>query len=253
MSTSRNPSEADVTAALRAASPEYEDLPGPVADRLDRVLEHLPPADTLHAGEETSGLRWTERLRLRRARYALVSATAAVIMTVGAVAVVFQLVNSPNAGNDSAGSAVDTRDAEFGEAPAAEDMEEYGAQGEPESVDELDADDTGDGSIAMFATGADYGPDADLLAAMRALGQDGRSSGEVPPELRALADESRVWQLCQDALLRVYGGLPIAVDFARFDGEPAVLALLMTDGGETAVAVTPACADGEIDELHRTL
>ncbi|GAB3654988.1 hypothetical protein [Glycomyces tarimensis] len=239
--------EAKTAGLLQAASAEYDDLPTDVAGRLDRVLEQLPSADTLHSGEEPAAVSLTERLRPKRRRYALVSAAAALIVTVGGVALAVQVVSEAGGGDsatmadqEAAGS---PQDEDLG---AASEAEEFNAEEEPQEVGPGDGESTMD--VETFATGTDYDETADLLSALRQLG--GESTGSaVPEELAALADGGELWQNCQNALARRYDGLVVAADFARFETEPAVMALLVSDSGEIAVAVAPDCAHGIIDEL----
>lgn len=243
--------ETEVGRVLRQASSGYADLPDHVGDRLDRVLDSLPAADTLHRdphrrGDRESAFdRLAERLRPKRVRYALVSAAAAVLVTVGAVAAALQVVTPPSS-SDSAGSAEifaeeqDSARSEDGAAPEAQDGEAPGGDAEA-GTDSI----TG---IATFATGNDYGPDTDLLAALRELGS-GSTAGEVPTELAEIASGGDFWQRCQEAIAREYTGLLVAVDFAHYDSEPAIMVLMIGNSGDLAVALTPACADGVIEQI----
>ncbi|THV40616.1 hypothetical protein [Glycomyces buryatensis] len=230
-----------VTETLRAASGEYDDLPADVQARLDRVLHQLPAADTLHHGERDGLLAtWAERLRPKRVRYALISATAAILLTVGGVGVALQVVN--DAPSSDAGATADLSDDTLAD---ESERSEPGAEAEDEVEESAE--------VETFATGTDYTGDGDLLDALRGLGSQSTTSttGAVPEELAPLAEGGDFWQACQDALAGRYDGLLVAVDFARFESEPAVVALLVADSGEIAVAVGPACADGTIDELDR--
>lgn len=255
----QHPDDADeIGRVLRQASSGYPELPDHVGDRLDRVLEALPAADTLRhtdphpRGDRESALdRLAERLRSKRIRYALVSAAAAVLVTVGAVAAALQFI-APQAGSDSAGSSEvlaeqqDTaREGDEGAAPSP--------QGAPGETGDTEAGTDTFAGVPTFATGSDYDADADLVAVLSELGGDGTTSdsasGEVPTELADLAAGGEFWQRCQEAIAREYTGLLIAVDFARYESEPAILALVQGDSGELAVALTPACADGVIEQL----
>ncbi|MCC3764120.1 hypothetical protein K3N28_13705 [Glycomyces sp. TRM65418] len=245
--------EHEVSRVLRQASDGYGDLPDHVGQRLDRVLETLPAADTLHSdphprGDGESVLeRLAERLRPKRVRYALISAAAAVLVTVGAVATALQIVE-PGGGGDSAGSAevfAEEHDAaDSGVAPGPQD-DEAGAQTEA-SEPETGAD--GIASVETFATGTDYAAGTDLLAALRELGSES-TVGPIPPELVDLAAGGEFWKRCEEAIAREYAALLVAVDFARYDSEPAIMALMVGDSGDMAVALTPACADGVIEPL----
>lgn len=246
----RHYDEAETGGLLRTASAEYDDLPQAVANRLDRVLEQLPGADTLHAGEEHTGRRWSERLRARGFRYALMSATAALLVTVGAVAAAVQIV-STSAGDDEGSIVAEQHsgdvfdeDEDEDENGAAQEAEEFSDDDEAEAP--AGAEETG--SVEIFASGSDYNEQTDLLTALRDLGADG-PTGTVPEELADLADSGTLWRNCQEAIASWYDSLIVAADFARFDSEPAVLALLVTDSGERAVAVTPECANGTVVEI----
>jgi hypothetical protein len=240
----------DVSRVLRQASDGYAELPDHVGDRLDRVLEALPAADTLHSGphrrddRESVFERFAERLRPKRVRYALVSAAAAVLITVGAVATALQIVEPPP-DDSSAGSAelyAEEQDTARDGAP--------GAEGEEAPAEETDSEAGMDeaSGVETFATGADYGSHTDLLTALRALGAES-PAGEIPAELAELAAGGEFWQRCQEAIASEYSGLLVAVDFARYESEPALMALVEGDSGDTAVALTPACGDGVIEQL----
>lgn len=253
--------ETEVGRILWQASKGYGDLPEHVGDRLDRVLETLPPADTLHAGRRGNALgtlaeRWAERLRPKRVRYAIASAAAAVLVTVGGVATAIQLTTG-TATQDSGASSAEVfgedqqdRDEEEGAPGAAEsplDGEETVAESEATQPDD-EAGVQGLPGILTFASGTDYGEGSDLLADLRELGASSYS-GEVPPELAELAAGGDFWENCEEAIAAQYPGLLVAVDFAHYDSQPAIMALVDGESGDVAVALTPACADGVIEPL----
>ncbi|THV26730.1 hypothetical protein [Glycomyces paridis] len=244
--------EAEVGRVLWQSSHDYPDLPDQVAGRLDRVLDSLPAADTLHSAapaRERPFDRWAERLRPKRVRYAVLSATAAVLVTVGAVAAAVQLVSDPGASDMGASSEVQAEQDAGGAAPEAtggtEEEEELGAE---TNAEEPAIDSEGIAGVETFATGADYDADADLLAALRSLG-DGSSTGAVPPELSDLAAGGDFWRQCEEAIVERFEGLVVAVDFARYESEPALIVLLVSDEGDAAVALTPACGEGVVETL----
>lgn len=55
-------------------------------------------------------------------------------------------------------------------------------------------------------------------------------------------DDKAILEACL-AALRALGGEPTYVDLARFGGNPAVLAVLSSNGTDRVVAVTPGCGD----------
>ncbi|WP_030160303.1 hypothetical protein [Glycomyces sp. NRRL B-16210] len=245
-----------VSRVLWQASHGYDDLPDPVAGRLDRVLDSLPAADTLHSAADPAAHparenrfeRWAERLRPKRVRYAVLSATAAVAITVVAVAVALQFVTASD--RDATGAVEQAQSEEYGGAekePAPGAAPETDMDGQA-LEDDGDAGVGGITGIETFATGADYEAGADLLAALRGLG-DGAATGPVPDELAVLAAGGDFWRACERAIAAEYEGVLIAVDFARYESQPAIMALLVSDGGDMAVALSPACAEGIIEAL----
>jgi hypothetical protein len=81
------------------------------------------------------------------------------------------------------------------------------------------------------------------------------SRANVPPELiRLTGPDAR--QDCLDAIMRVYGGVPTVVEYARFTGRPALVVLLegaSTGGGRQWIVVAgPDCGlvPGNVDELY---
>ncbi|HEU5128630.1 MAG TPA: hypothetical protein VFU12_11630 [Glycomyces sp.] len=257
--SARRDDEARAAGLLRAASTEYDDLPRDVADRLDRVLEQLPTADTLHRTPRPETARpargWSERLRAHRLRYALLSATAALLITVGAVAAAVQVVSTASdtdAGALSQGSGESYEHTESDQGAAAPEQEdELAAEEEPQAsgTEGADGGSEGGGEVETFATDTDYVTNMDVLTALRELG-DESPRGTVPPELLALSEGGPLWDTCRKAIAEWYGGLVVVADFARFESEPAVVALLLSESGEIAVAVTPECADGTVEELY---
>lgn len=254
--------EAAVSDALRAASDHYGDLPDPVADRLDRVLDQLPAADTLHGTPAETAPTWAERLRPARVRYALLSGVAALLLVIGGVAVAVQYVSdrptdaAGSAQNDTIGAQDDGgRGEDEAAAPESDDTEaetgqdqEFSGEQEEDAPDQAEEPTGESSSVETFATGRDYTGRDDLLTELRDLGNESTYAGP-PPELETLAEGGTAWQDCQEALAERYSSLLVAVDFARYETEPAVVALLTSDSGDIAVAVTPACGDGAIEQL----
>ncbi|MDN3241961.1 hypothetical protein [Glycomyces tritici] len=248
--------EADVSRILWQASSGYGDLPEEVGDRLDRVLDSLPAADTLHAGgsagtRETWADRWAERLRPKRVRYAIASAAAAVLVTVGGVATAIQFTTGANQDGGASSAEVlaedqHDRNDEEGAPGAAESPLETEASQNESGEDEAGV--SGLGEIATYASGSNHSQSTDLIAVMHELAA-GSFTGEVPPELAELAAGGDFWDHCEEAIATHYPGLLVAVDFARYDSKPAIMVLVAGDDGDVAVALTPACADGVIEPL----
>lgn len=248
--------EADVSRTLWQASSGYGDLPEEVGDRLDRVLDSLPAVDTLHAGgstgtRETWADRWAERLRPKRVRYAIASAAAAVLVTVGGVATAIQFTTGASQESGASSDQVlaedqNDRNNEEGAPGAAESPLETEASQNESGEDGAGVDALGE--IATYASGSNHSQGTDLIAVMHELAASS-FMGEVPPELAELAAGGDFWDNCEEAIATRYPGLLVAVDFARYDSKPAIMVLVAGDDGDIAVALTPACADGVIEPL----
>jgi hypothetical protein len=180
----------------------------------------------------------------------LAAPTAAVLVTVGGVATAVQFVSGP--GNEDSGAVSDlqaesdTERSNEDAAPGAADEEETPMSG-AETEDETAAGIT---DVETFASGSDYSAGTDLLAALRELGADTASS-EVPAELTELAAGGEFWKNCEEAIAKEYASLLVAVDFAHYESQPAIVALMVGESGDIAVALTPACADGVIEPLAK--
>jgi hypothetical protein len=122
----------------------------------------------------------------------------------------------------------------------------------------------------LVSSGNDYtrqtvGTILDSLSAAPAVAGDGYSQGSLPmgprvvsgsgagaAELSRLADRSAL-ATCLGAVLGRHGGVVTLVDYARFDGQPALVVLLQNvqeaPGGQFVVVVGPACGQsGGTDE-----
>jgi hypothetical protein len=240
----------------RAASAPSTVTGEPATARTDRADgTHTRPGGTTAtasgprgAGRSGPGGAGPGRRPSRRAKWAAgLSAVAAVIAVgVGFVSMV------PIRGSDDAtsGGAADSA----AEAPAVQS----GAGGAP------------------VATGRDYRPGSfgGLGAGQRtqaippeaaASGGEGQVAGEpfarddasatVPTELLRLTGPA-ARQDCLDAIMRVHGGVPTVVEYARFTGKPALVVLLAGagtgDGRPWVVVAGPDCGlvAGDVDELY---
>lgn len=57
---------------------------------------------------------------------------------------------------------------------------------------------------------------------------------------------------CLAAIVDQHGGVPTVVDYARFEGQPALVVVLEGGGSRRVVAVGAACGAGGADELYST-
>jgi hypothetical protein len=82
-----------------------------------------------------------------------------------------------------------------------------------------------------------------------------REDANVPPELIRLTGPA-ARQDCLDAIMRMHGGVPTVVEYARFTGRPALVVLLegagTGDGRQWIVVAGPDCGlvPGDVDELY---
>jgi hypothetical protein len=181
-----------------------------------------------------------------------------VLVTVGGVATAIQMTTG--ASQDSGASSAEVlaedqngRGEEEGAPDAAETPlpgSETDAPQNESGEDEAGVDALG--GIATYASGSDYDEGTDLIAVMREL-PTSSYMGEVPSELAELAAGGDFWDNCEEAIAARYQGLLVAVDFAHYDSQPAIMALVSGADGDIAVALTPACADGVIEPLAEQL
>jgi hypothetical protein len=107
----------------------------------------------------------------------------------------------------------------------------------------------------LLVSGTDYqlGTLADLAAVPMATTQTSRAAGEAPPDTMAgplgeLSDQDGL-QSCLNAIMATYPGTVTVVDFARFEGQPAVVVVLRDVQGSTVVAAGAECGQSGADEL----
>ncbi|WP_025272895.1 hypothetical protein [Haloglycomyces albus] len=264
-SPSQSPwSQDDIASVLRRSSADYDDIPQSVERQLDRVLDNLPDSQKLRPVSKTA--RWTDRLRATRPRLAVatVAFSALAILVVGVVATPILLNSRPQeAPNSAVGSQDDEDDATATEeangdsesgpefsGPDATDEDDLGAMGDGENGDTTGETDESGGTIQRVTSGTEYDSSDNVLEMLRTLENDPAAEvSEAPKDLREMIADSSSWRDCQKAILETYA-LPLVADFATFDGEPAVVFLLASDSGDTAVAVGPECSDGIINELY---
>ncbi|MDT5037760.1 MAG: hypothetical protein QOE03_2945 [Micromonosporaceae bacterium] len=257
---------------LAVVAARSEPMPADVVSRLTAALAAEPPVEpaagvadagpgrphlsALPGGRTDAAAERTRRLPQRR--WSAIAGVAAAVMVVGFGAV--SVASRFAAGTDSTSSS--STDSKAGPA--------LGRQ--PGS-----ASDTAAGPAVINASGVDY--DASSLAALAARpsvrGNGLRSSNAaaggnleaaspvpqpfatVPEALRPLSDPG-TRGTCVNAITARYGGTPVLLDYARYQGSPALVVLL--DGvegvaGRTRVVVVgPSCGAGTvgIDERYST-
>lgn len=241
--------DALVRADLGAFAATSQPMPADVAARIDAALASAPPGLSVIRSEQAMERTDASMDRRRRARrWTAVAAVAAAVVALGfgVVSVLPTLARhdnktaAPQAGlgaNRQEGSA---QDSAAGAPPAA-------ASG---------------GLPRVVSSGTNYRPDT--LWALSSRGGVPAAPGEsdkslnrtdagtagtvapVPPELRRLQDQDAL-KACLGAITAEYGGSVTLVDYARFEGRPALLVLLAGANRRTglwAVVVGPNCGQG---------
>jgi hypothetical protein len=236
--------------AVLAAAPDP--IPADVAARLDQALGADPSGrrlgvvrdDSAPAGAGTP-VRLDQRRRTRRWTAVAAAAAALVIGVFGTVTVLSKL-----------GGANSNKSATSAGAPARGSQQDNSLAVPPA---------TGGGtSPELLASGTDYGPgsfrnasgNASTIAPLAPGIQASPRPNEVQPgqavpdavpdELRPLtAPTAR--EACLAAIVAEYGGTVTLVDYARFQGRPA-LVVVLTDAkgrsGSWIVVVGPSCGTG---------
>ncbi|MFS8477750.1 MAG: hypothetical protein FWJ93_02025 [Micromonosporaceae bacterium] len=219
-------------AALRAEEP----MPADVVARLRAALDDARAVDR-EAGRSVVSLDAARRRRRRRWTAAVGAAAAGVVA--------FGVFGVPALRGTDGGVFTTT----LGGSDAAERMSAPDAPG-------TDADLAG--GLRILASGTDYRrenltpPPAKVTAAspehdMAGPDRLGAAAGHDPlaaaaPQLRRLVDRGAL-HACLGALVTAYGGRPTSVDYARFEGAPALVVHLAASDAAPArlVVVGPDC------------
>jgi hypothetical protein len=247
--------EVAVRDRLTALGAEPLPMPAEVAHRLntalqDAVVAPRPDAPVLDLA------RAREARRHRRQRWAIGLATAAAVLICGGLGVSVFV-----SGQDNRKDAV-TSSADGGNGEAAPQSAPSPGSGGSRTSTRSDA--------ALVASGQDYGPGTVgqlAKAAPPAAALAGEGSGnadasksvkpeDVPAELRRLRDPV-ARAACLNAVVGEYGGQVALVDYARFEGQPALVVIVdgtrLGAGKRLVIAVGPDCGIGGAiaDELYR--
>jgi hypothetical protein len=262
--------DASVRADLGRLAGEPESVPADVLARLDAALAAEPPlggqpstgsaaADSRPRLTVLPGGRGTPTASPARRQWRTVVGVAAGVVVLGLGAV--SLLPHLSGGGMSDATTTATNESEGGSAPL------------PPRSDTTAGDATG----GVTASGSDYNPDTlATLAGGASIGTRGEDSPktnsgphvlgapsptagptEVPEALRRLTAPD-VRAACIKAIVAQYGGTATLLDYARYQGSPALIVLL--DGARGAagrkwvVAVGPKCgtAGTMIDQRYST-
>lgn len=243
---------------LHALGSEAPAVPDDVLRRLDAALAAAAPPRLKLVPTERDELA---ARRNRRRRWTVGLATAAAVLVCGSVGVVV-LQNAPSRQNSATSSA-----------------DRAGGLAAPPKAAAPQAS----GGTALYSTGRDYTPDSlrslALLGGLSAAGRSpaqmqedngsgpGNGAGKAPGPLEATeptAIPSGLTPLgvpttraaCLDVIVAEYGGRVVVVDYALFQGAPALVVLLdgasFAGGGRGVVVVGPRCGTGgAMDERYK--
>jgi hypothetical protein len=245
--------EAAVRTDLGVLAAEPVTIPDDVAARLDDAFAAEPPlADrrltALPGGRDGTKPRTTRRTSRRRWAGTVGVAAAVLVFGAGLVSIAPHLNEGSGKSATTAGGAQDNAASTPGEPPAAGrgyDVKAGGVRAsgfdyDRDSLSALEAKSTAAGQPNAATEGT--GPGA--LSAPTAPAID---PSAVPDALRRLLDaEARA--ACLKAILAEYGGTVSLLDYARYQGSPALVVLL--DGAHQVpdrkwvVVVGPSCGSG---------
>lgn len=231
-----------------------EPVPADVEQRLNAALQAAVLAPT--PGAPVLDLaRAREARRRRTQRWVVGLATAAAVLVCGGIGVRVVL-DQPSTNSDTT-----TSSADGGRGEAAPQQLPPTSNGSRTST-RSDA--------ALVASGQDYGPGsvgqlAQVSPPKSAVIGEGSGNADtsksskpnpVPEELRRLQDPA-ARGACLNAVVGEYGGQVALVDYARFEGRPALVVIVdgtrLAAGKRLVLAVGPTCGIGGAiaDELYR--
>ena len=161
--------------------------------------------------------------RRRRRRWASIAAVAAGVVAFAAIGLPQLTGGEQQDGGDESASTLS----------GGAGTQDNSGKAAPVAPDAATADPTG---LTLLATGADYRRETLREASTLRAGGDtanrmgvateSQPVGRVPEELNRLADPD-ARKACLEALAATFSGRPQAVDYARFEGSPALVVLLV--------------------------
>jgi hypothetical protein len=234
-----DPAWRDAHTALLAAQPRLDaalaglaedPLPVDVAVQLDAALvREGRPADTGTPRKAPS--RW------RRVVLSTAAAAAVVAAAFGGIAVLSNGGALPGARSNSGGG---------GAGLAASPAEGFAQSG----------------GTTVLHSGTDYTPQNLATALGNARADTATNPKDAMPRAPAAAgvdgalarlEDPQALQGCLAAIVAAHGGTPSVIDYARFDGRPALIVILATGDRHRIVVTGPACGINGPAELYSTL
>jgi hypothetical protein len=224
---------------LRAEPPRLVDGPDHAVPARHRVAEVVPLAS---------------RTRRRRLALGFASAAAAVVLVLAGITVFGDMIVSKNE-NTSAAPAAGARGPEAADQAAPPPSALFDSGHAASTGTNYDA--VGLAGLAATAARtsslllpspipAPFGNGASPTKAMAP--QAPADKAAVPAPLYALAHQPQL-ATCLTAIRRAYPGTVVLLDYARYLGQPALIAVVAAEGHTTAVAVGPQCGVTGLDLL----
>ncbi len=241
---------ADLQAAARH---QLEPMPADVVARIDHALVNAgAAAPTRLAAATPARLAAVADLDAarpgRRRRLTRLSAAAAVLVAlVGAGAVLRSVVGATPVTNGAAAQARDNAAAAPGAASAL-GQPTIRASGRDYRADTLASVLQPPPLAAPTMLVSPAAPPATPNRTPALGGSAEKGALDIEPALARLADPTNL-RGCTDQLLAAHPGEVVAVDYARFDGAPAVVVAIRHSSTTTIVAVGAACGVAGADEL----
>lgn len=245
--------DATTRAELRNyARSHLEPMPADVIARLDAAFGRTAVVEGRVAAISSSRVTRLEEARRRKRFVSFATAAAAAVIVIAGFAVVGGLVQ-PSSNLGGSATNADRGNSEYG-------PNQGGAGGGPAPSAPAAV-----GSPLVFASGTDYRPDTldDLLTvgsrAPQAIAGTARPGGEtkgaVPPQaddlgkLSVLLEGGASLQACLGAVTRSQPGAVAVIDFAQYEGRPALVMLIRDGAGGSGVVVVvgPNCGRTDAD------
>jgi len=234
-----DPAWGEAYAALRAAQPRLDrtlsgladpPLPADVADRLSAALAREGSADDPRAPDAGTGAVVDLAARRRRRRpAALLGAAAAVLAVVFGGVVV--LSNLTSQSQNSGGTAASRPDAATGQQLSGGlTIRHTGIDYSPATLPGADPRTPAMGVPAPAKSGVNGARTAD----------GGSGDTSAPAGLDRLADPTAL-QACLAAITQRYGGPALIVDYARYQGAPALIVVVAAGETRRIVVAGPGC------------
>jgi hypothetical protein len=228
--------EVAVRADLATAAAQHSPMPDDVAEQIDAALRRLTPT--------VISLDAARHKRRRAFTAGIAAAAATVVAVIGGIALNTSLVQTQTGSPAMEADGSAGRDAPNVPGPAPSAL--AGADAGPAA------------RARVLASGIDYRLDTlpQLAAQAPPPGPSNEfkteqspqfAAGEAPDGLARLATPAGLAD-CLRAVNRSYPGVAVVLDYARFDGLPALVIVIQQTGSSKVIAVGANCGVADTDE-----